>query len=240
MLTNGIYNNFITNNVDTRNDHCGISDGGDRCIDYSNNFSSKELDTELCKKSDKNPTIHVINDNEIKQNIFRFKFSDDFTIILSNFAKIHQYDNRHDFKEAWKKWLDENEEEISIEVRRLNVIGYNGDILDKMFKSARYYFRKKSTEKKAPKTRRQYIGVRKEFLDCIDSHIYSNIKNDTFKPSFGFEEFCKNNIDLLKIEIKNICKNNLIDHKDIENKFKKTYKNRYFIITNLNMNKNNI
>ena len=235
-VTNGIYNN-ISNNSNICNDITGDSDGGNRCNNYSNNVDSEKFDVELCQKYHNNIT-HDLDDNsiDIKQNIFRFKFSDDFTIILSNFAKIHQYDNRHDFKEAWKKWLEENEEDISSEIRRLNNTGYIGDILDKMFKSARYYFRKKSTEKKAPKTRRQYISVRKELLDSIDKHIYTNIKNELYKPSNGFEDYCKNNIDLLKIEIKNICKNGLVNSNDIEYKFKKTYKNRYFIITN-NMNK---
>ena len=43
--------------------------------------------------------------------------------------------------------------------------------LDKMFKSARYYFRKKGTEKKEPKRRCSYIGTAKELLDAMDTLI---------------------------------------------------------------------
>ena len=92
-------------------------------------------------------------------NIYRYKFEEVFVEQLSRFAKIHQYDHRKDFKEAWTKWMDENEEIVSEEVRRLVSLDYKGDIIDKMFKSARYYFRKKSTEKKAPCERRDYVGV---------------------------------------------------------------------------------
>ena len=34
---------------------------------------------------------------------YRFKFSVEFSELLNNFAKIHQYDERKDFKEEWKK-----------------------------------------------------------------------------------------------------------------------------------------
>ena len=80
--------------------------------------------------------------------IFRHKFSDEFTVSLSKFAKIHQYDHRSDFKEAWATWTDDNEDLVATETRRLTNNGYEGDILDKMCKSARYYYRKKSTEKR--------------------------------------------------------------------------------------------
>ena len=116
----------------------------------------------------------------LNHSIYRFKFTNEFTDELYKFSKIHQYDHRKDFKEAWDLWTEDNEGLVSEEVRRLNNIGYDGDILDKMFKSARYYFRKKSTEKKAPVQRRQYIGTNKEFLEAIDNYIKSNVSD---KPS---------------------------------------------------------
>ena len=64
-----------------------------------------------------------------------------------------------------------------------------------MFKSARYYFRKKGTEKKAPMERRVYIGVQKDLLDAMDNHIKSAINSKDFKPSEGFDDFCKKNIE---------------------------------------------
>ena len=163
-------------------------------------------------------------------NIYRYKFTDDFTGELFKFSKIHQYDHRKDFKEAWKIWLEENEFIIEDEVRRLHNLNYDGDVQEKMFKSARYYFRKKSTEKKAPVERRVYVSVQKDLLDAIDEHINLQIKNDNYKPSQGFDEFCKNNIELLKNEVNILCKNGLTDSNEIKKKIKKTYKNRYFLI----------
>jgi hypothetical protein len=160
-------------------------------------------------------------------NIYRYKFDDVFVEQLSRFAKIHQYDHRKDFKEAWTKWLDENEEAVSDEVRRLNSLDYKGDIKEKMFKSARYYFRKKSTEKKEPCERRDYVGVGKEILSAMDEHIKANLSN--IKPSTGFLEFCKEEIELLEEEVKHLVGMGFTDAKEIEYKMKKTYKNRYFM-----------
>ena len=164
-------------------------------------------------------------------NIFRYKFSNDFTEPLYQFSKIHQYDHRKDFKEAWKIWIEENEDLVNKEVRRLIELSYKGDILDKMFKSARYYFRKKSTEKKDPKKRRVYVGIQSELLAAMDKHISSNKKNEAYKPSNGFDDFCKQYIELLKVEVTNLCKSGIKDSEEIKNKIKKTYKNRYFMST---------
>mgnify|MGYP001465795542 CR=1 FL=1 len=46
--------------------------------------------------------------------------------------------------------------------------GYEGDVLVKMYKSARYYFKNKSAEKKDVKKRRQYVGLTPEFREAVD------------------------------------------------------------------------
>jgi hypothetical protein len=167
---------------------------------------------------------------EMSVNIFRYKFTDDFNKELYKFSKIHQYDERKDFKEAWSIWMEEQDDIINHEIRRLTNLGYDGDILDKMFKSARYYFRKKSTEKKAPKKRRNYMGAQKELLDNMDEHIKLNINNTDYKPSDGFDDFCKGHVDLLKNEVNVLCRIGFNDASEIKAKIKKTYKNRYFLL----------
>ncbi len=162
-------------------------------------------------------------------NIYRYKFTDDFTVELFKFSKIHQYDDRKAFKEAWNIWLEDNEDIVNEEYKRLKDMGYDGDIFDKMFKSARYYFRKKSTEKKEPVKRRNYVGSQKNLLEAMDEHIMSNIVSGDFKPSEGFDDFCKQNVNLLKEEIAVLCRAGLTDSNDIKSKIKKTYKNRYFL-----------
>jgi len=167
-------------------------------------------------------------EDNINVSIYRYKFTQNFMDELYKFSKIHQYDDRVSFKEAWEHWVEESEELVEGETLRLEDLGYEGDVLDKMFKSARYYFRKKSTTKPEPKERRKYIGVQKDLLDAMDTHIKTGINSDEYKPSDGFNHFCINNIDVLKAEIDRLLENN-IDSDEIMKKIKKTYKNRYFI-----------
>ena len=108
--------------------------------------------------------------------------------------------------------------------------GYQGDVEDKIFKSARYYFRKKpepSTEKKAPKTTtNHYITVNKELLETMDKYIQKHMHN---KPSDSFTHFCDENKEILKKEVAFLYDTqNIKTDKEIVEKIKKTYKNRYY------------
>jgi len=229
VISNIISNVSIvsTNNPsDDNNITSGSCYNGTNCNRYD-----RFTDTDTSKdKIDGTESSHVKSDTNV--NIFRYNFTADFTKELYIFSKIHQYDHRKDFKEAWAIWSEDNDEIVNSEVRLLTNLGYKGDILDKMFKSARYYFRKKSTEKKAPQKRRVYQGVQKELLEGMDEHIKNNINNENYKPSEGFDKFCKENIDLLKEEVNQLYKNGFTDSQEIKKKIKKTYKNRYFLITN--------
>jgi hypothetical protein len=210
MTNDAIIDYSIINNINNNNNGTDSS-GTDR---YGNSITES---FNSCMENNDSTSI----------NIFRYKFTKEFMEELYKFSKIHQYDHRKDFKEAWILWKDENEEFISQEIRRLNLLGFNKDIEDKMFKSARYYFRKKNTEKKDPVTRRDYVGTSKEFIFVIDQHIKSNFGN---KPSECFSQFCRENIEELQKELVRLI-NGGFSKTEIKDKIKKTYKNRYFIIS---------
>lgn len=168
----------------------------------------------------------TVDNHEHTINIYRYKLSTEMIDKLYQFSKIHEYDNRKDFKEAWTLWIEENNECISHELRRLRTLGYDGNINDKLFKSARYYFRKKSTEKKEPAKRRNYIGSQKKLLDAMDEYIQNTLH---LKPSDSFDTFCKEHIDILQEEVCMLCQFGYSDANEVKNKIKKTYKNRYFL-----------
>ena len=221
-------------NIITKNNNFTIFDKDD-CI---NNIHDRPNDSNFIDNkflfSDTNETNIDKNfeNNNIDINIYRYKFSNEFTQILFDFSKVHQYKNRKDYQEAWNIWLKENDNIISKENERLINLGYNGDVLDKMFKSSRYYFSKKTIEKKSPTLRNNYIKVQKKFLYAIDDHIKNQIiKEEDFKPSEGFNNFCLKNFDLLKIEVNELLNNGFKNNsEEIKKKIKKTYKNRYFLI----------
>ena len=189
---------------------------------------------DVLSEDDINTIDQITNTVEFTPTIYRYKFTEDFMTELYNFSKIHQYDHRKDFKEAWVKWSEDNSDIIMNETERLLALGYQNEdnIDDKMFKSARYYFRKKSPIKPEPKQRRQYISVDHDLLAAMDRHITNNIYN---KPEAAFIIFCKDNEAILRQSVAQICSHGVTDSQSIQSKIKKTYKNRYFILTNKEM-----
>ena len=138
-------------------------------------------------------------------------------------------DNRL-FKENFNEWKDENKDVINREVLYMRNIGYEGDVIEKMYKSARYYLKNKSSEKVKPKKRRQYIGIDVMLKDKMDEFIQGKLsgKGECPKPADAYTEFIEdsNNKIILSSE-----KNRLIsfglDEEGVNHKFKKTFKNRY-------------
>ena len=69
-------------------------------------------------------------------------------------------------------WKEEKKMKlIEREITYMRNMGYEGDVIEKMYKSARYYFKNKSNEKTKPKKRRQYIGIDVMLKDKMDEFI---------------------------------------------------------------------
>jgi len=188
-----------------------------------------------------------------QKKTFRFEFAEEIMDLIKHFAIVHQYDERKTYKEQWNIWYNENKADMEREIERMIDIGYVGDVKDKMFKAGRYYFRKKNIkneDKEEPreselinninklsdvnteKKRRNYITMLESTLVAMDEHIKISLARDTeFKPSDGYSEFCEKNVLVLRTEIQRMVVDNIIDKKDIAEKIKKTYKNRYYMIT---------
>ena len=67
------------------------------------------------------------------KSIFRYKFCIEITDLISEFAKLHQFDSRNDFKEAWEIFYNENIEIILVEKKRLEDLNFTGDFNDKLY-----------------------------------------------------------------------------------------------------------
>jgi len=182
-----------------------------------------------------------------QKSIFRFNLSDEMVDALLDFSKMHQFDDRHAYADAWNEWKNAPHisKMLADEIDRLQNLDYRGSaesIENKIFKSGRYYFRNKSFVKVPPKPRGKYISVSKELICAMDEHIARGINNNgnngdncgkqtpQSPPADLFNDFCKKCVDILKIEI-----NRLIDLEHfsedpalIISKIKKTFKNRVF------------
>ena len=171
-----------------------------------------------------------MTDNTKKTDVFRYKFDEILLEPMKYFAKLHSHDTKEQFVDAWELWKDENKEIITRESTRLTELGYRGDIYKKIYKSVRYYFSKKPSKKTEPKERKKYCSINKDILEKMDSHIMKTYAKSTKdKPCVSYDTFMDINHDLMCEEQNRLRDTYSMSKDEIINKFKKTYKNRYFI-----------
>jgi len=163
-------------------------------------------------------------------SIYRYNFSEELVHKILCFSKMYQFEERKDYKEKWELWCEENNDCILKETERLTALGYEGDILIKMYKASRYYFRKKKLEKHIPKKREQYISISRELLEKMDTYITDNLKLEK-KPKDMFIQFCELYSDFIQLSVDELNEKGYQDRSDIHLKIKKTFKNRYFSLT---------
>jgi len=166
----------------------------------------------------------------VKKKVFRFKFSDVTLGHIIHFANVHRFDDRVTFKDAWKEWAEINKKLIERESAYLEHIGYEGNVEQKMFRSARYYFKNKTGQQIQHKNRRPYIRVNPDILEKMDQHIFRNSALETFTPAMGFDGFMNLFHESVSEEQHRVLGNvDGFTDEDFLHKMKKTYKNRYFI-----------
>jgi hypothetical protein len=139
---------------------------------------------------------------QVQFQCYRLDFSSNCVEELEEFSRIHRYDDRKIFKEAWTQWIQQKniqnmiDEEYSFaqNTQILDQSLSKKTLLDKMFNSVRYYHRKKwlqntkdsvdtyedplDTLRKSQKPQKQK-GFSKEFLAMIDKSIQDQIQEQT-------------------------------------------------------------
>lgn len=168
--------------------------------------------------------------------IYRYNFTDEFKQSIKHFSTKHKDDSFVDFKIYFERWCDEYKTQIEDEYKILLRNGYEGDVMDKIFKSARYYFVKKSNSKKPEKKeRKKYTCKNSKFLKLVKDHI-NNIKDDHIKPSEAYNNFAEKHGVIIEDFIKSLTSDDSYDKKGAKAKVKKIYKNKYFVLTRKNTN----
>ena len=163
-----------------------------------------------------------------EHSVYRFKYSPEFAEKLHTFAKDNEDADAKTFGETWAAWKEANATELESEKQRLRDLGCKSDMDTKMFRSVRYYFRKKGTEKKTPIKRKAYVGLPKGVLMEMDRHIDNHVYGDNFTPAKGHELFLESYKEAVT-ECFQTLKEKLEDA-EIREKIKKTYKNRFFLL----------
>jgi hypothetical protein len=222
------------------------------------------------------------------RTVFRHEFSDECFKLLKQFSVQNMHLSRKDYKRSWEAFATQHAEFMSQEAARLADSGYTGDVLVKMFKTARYYLTKKekraangaksgngnvddavadavadavvaevddddatvseegegeqvvgSGSDKGKGKRRPYIPLDKAILQEMDAHIRGSILTNA-KPSTCYSSFCEQVCGAFQREVARlVCLEGRRDdnnsaapftQKSAEDKLKKTYKNRMFLL----------
>lgn len=163
---------------------------------------------------------------------FRYVFSKKFIDELDKFEVCHINDHRTIFNEAWTLWLHSDPvcEMVKNEVNIMQCMGYTGDIIDKMYHHARFALRKKNArmmkkelndENKKKEKCKEKIPVgsqKKEMIKNIICHIKSILEKD-LSPGNAFTDFYNNHF---------------INNDDCNIEYlKKSYKNKYYVLSNV-------
>lgn len=188
--------------------------------------------------------IIIQETNQIKLKTYRYTYSNEFIKELEYFSKIHKYDDRKTFKEEWSKWINEENIQYLIEIEKQKILnnGYEGDIMDKIFKSARYYFRKKKeNENKTMREnneKEEFTGLSKKMIQLMNDHINNIIRENIdetkniskINPSKAYTDFCNTHVTEITDEIFILKDKMILKAEEINLKFKKSYKNKFYKI----------
>lgn len=203
--------------------------------------TNSNTNTEVNVTKSKNNT-RIENVKQLKNitlKTFHYNPSRDLVEHLTYFATLHKYDDRVAYKEAWDIWVKTPEiaSLLALELEMLQTQGYLGDAMSKIYKSARYYYRKKTVKENDGQTkkRKKYEGLTPTILETMDTHIATMIKTHIATITCNAEN--GNQVTTVsKISPANAFKmyletlNNSSTFTDeIMKKYKKTYKNRFFL-----------
>ena len=177
---------------------------------------------------------------------YRFDFTDKVKFMLADFANMNKNATRKEFTKAWLTWLSHAtiKSMLDSEKTRMELEGYEGDVLDKMFKSTRYYHKKRdrmeNTDKNKTSRGKYKNRFSREFLNKMDEYIQlqlGDIKNvvnkngkmiNILSQSEAYNRYCMANQDKILSEFLLIKRSQGELTMDMVEKIKKTYKNRFY------------
>ena len=168
---------------------------------------------------------------------FRYDFTEEVGNILKDFSDKHESESGKEFQKSWNIWIvtDEIESILKEECNRLLNDGYKDDVWDKMYKSARYYYKKKTKKEKIIKDKIKHTNrFSTIFLKTMDDAIKQQLNREieemnqiTISQPKSYANYCNSNKENLLNEFKRIRQEKGSIPDDIDIKLRKTYKNRF-------------
>lgn len=119
---------------------------------------------------------------------YSFRFSPQFTALLSEFGASSAGLALRDFRAAWERFAQENSDLVGAEADGLARLGFQGDVLRKMFLSARHYHGR--PEKKRGQAPRRVDATWERYdsdlYKAMRAHVESHLKE---RPKRAYELF---------------------------------------------------
>jgi hypothetical protein len=199
-----------------------------------------------------------LQNTNIKFQLTKYAFSDEFSHEIHAFSKEHYQEPLKVFKESWQTWISIPDIQTAIQneiafIKSKHFSGTDDDIMQKIYISARFYYRKKEKkEKKIMDTivdhddlnhkQKLYIGFSQGFIQFMDTYIQKQIvsashNKDIIKISQkeSFQQFTLTHISEIKNELFILKeKYDALEQDfvslDIAQKIKKAYQNRFYTI----------
>lgn len=184
-----------------------------------------------------------LKEANIKVKLNKHNFSPEFAKELYEFSEKHHKDHFKEFNKALEAWTQDHQSEIAAEIEKGECT--EAIIYDKIKISARFYYRKKSKKEEKEKQKKQsykkkkpYIGLSQTFIIVMDEFIkdelLSTANNNKRKTSFA--NFTQMNLDHIKDELTTLKEKYdeqhvLYDPREISNKIKKAFDNRFYTFT---------
>ena len=178
---------------------------------------------------------------------FRYDFSDNIVQMLGEFANENIGKSRKEFMNRWEEYIAEEGTRQKIEYEKEMMIqhGFSGDVMDKMYKSVRYYHvkrdKKKFLEEDSINKYKHENRFSREFLKIMDEYIYYQLTNpdniyvnengiqiNTVSQSGSYKKFCENNRENILEEFIKIKNKTGPLTGIMVNKLRKTYKTRFY------------
>lgn len=169
--------------------------------------------------------------------VYRHSIGPDVLAKLRPFAQLHATLSSKEFKVKWQLWCQTNELLIAREFSRLEDLAYTGDVESKLYRAARYYFKTRpptlTPRRKLNST--PYISLSPILIQSMDAHIRVSLgRSDSPAPAVLYSRYIATHTDLIPLftaEAERLQVQAGLSDDAIIVKFKKTYKNRYFLLT---------
>lgn len=160
------------------------------------------------------------------------------------FADKYKYSDRKEYKKEWELWLNNNNDIVEKEIVRIQLLGYKGNIKEKMFVSGRYYYRK--YEKKKANKDIVVKDISSQDFDILEKEKDKDLDNEDREKLKKTRDYIKVSKDLLDFIDKYISDNiqTIADVKPCKSysqfyKINEEFLNTYFtIMENIYHNKN--